>query len=90
MIKTQLFYFFLAFGVMSTYQIASGTETVSEKAKATGNDVKRGAKKGWNRTKEAVCMKGDLKCAADKVRNRTQESKDTVVDKSKEAKNKVD
>jgi len=65
-------------------------ETVGEKAAATGKDAKRATKKAWNRTKEAVCMKGDLKCAADKAENRVNEAGETVGDKAAEVKNSVD
>ena len=75
----------LCFGLMGHAE-----ETVSEKAAATGNDVKRGTKKAWNRTKEAVCMEGDLECAAKKAKNRAGEGAEYVGDKAKEAKNAVD
>lgn len=63
---------------------------LGEESAEKGNDAKRAVKKGWNRTKEAVCMEGDLECAAKKTRNRVGEGKDTIKDKAKEAKNTLD
>jgi len=65
-------------------------ETIGEKASSTGKSVKRSANKAWNRTKEAVCMEGDLKCAGKKVKNRAGEGVDYVQDKTGDAKNAVD
>jgi len=36
-------------------------QTVGEKAEVHMKDAKRSVKKGMNRTKEAVCTKGDAK-----------------------------
>lgn len=66
------------------------SESLSEKASSTGKDVKRSAKKAWNRTKEAVCMEGDLECAAKKAKNRAGEGADYVKDKAQDVKNSVD
>lgn len=65
-------------------------ESLSEKAAETGRDIKRSTKKGWNRTKEAVCMEGDLECAGKKAKNRMGEGVDTVKDKTSDVKNSVD
>lgn len=69
---------------------AHAEETMGEKAKATTNDVKRGVKKGVNRTKEAFCAEGDVKCLKDKAANRIEEGVDATKDKAKEVKNNVD
>ncbi|MNY82564.1 hypothetical protein D3C86_2247510 [compost metagenome] len=63
---------------------------MTEKAQATGRDAKRAFKKGTNRATEALCMKGDVKCAADKVKNRASEATDATVDKVKDVKESVD
>ena len=65
-------------------------ETVGEKAAAAGHDAKRATKKTWHRTKEAVCMKGDAKCAAEKAKHRMEEGGDAVTDKASEVKNSID
>lgn len=69
-------------------------ETIAEKAEVTGKSVKRGAKKGLNRTKEAICGKltGDSKveCMAKEAGNRIEETADKVKDKATEIKNDVD
>ena len=65
-------------------------ETVGEKVVASGKNAKRAVKKGAHRVSEALCVKSDLKCLADKAKNRAVESKDAVVDGSKELGNKVD
>lgn len=80
----------LMISILLATSVGFANESLGENAKATGNDIKRSAKKGWNRTKEAVCMEGDLKCAAKKVKNRTGEGVETVQDKTKEAVNSVD
>ncbi len=70
--------------------LAQAEETVGESAKATGNTVVRKMKKGGHRMQEAVCMEGDLKCAAEKGKHRVHEAGDAIGDKAKEVKNKVD
>jgi hypothetical protein len=65
-------------------------ETAGEKAASTGRDVKRSVKKGAHRTQEAVCMKGDVECAAEKAKHRATEGKDYVEDKAKDAKDTMD
>jgi hypothetical protein len=73
---------------------AFSEETLSEKAGVTADGAKRGVKKGYNRTKEAVCgqLTGDSKmeCLAKKSKNRMDEGADVVKDKGSEIKNKVD
>lgn len=65
-------------------------QTVSEKAADKARDSKRATKKGMNRVKEAVCMKGDVKCTAEKAKHRIKEGTDATVDKAKELKDKAD
>lgn len=83
-------------GVLTLLGVTSvqAEETLSEKATVTGKSVKRGAKKGVNRTKEALCGKltGDSKveCMAKEAGNRIEESSDVVKDKASEIKNNVD
>ncbi|ASD64019.1 hypothetical protein [Bdellovibrio bacteriovorus] len=55
-----------------------GTKKAARKAKRT-------AKKTMNRAEEAVCMDGDMKCAAKKAGNRMEEGKDATVDAVKDA-----
>ncbi len=77
-----------AMGILMS--LAHAEETVGESAKATGNTVVRKMKKGGHRMKEAVCMEGDLKCAAEKGKHRVNEAGEAVSYKAKEVKNKVD
>jgi hypothetical protein len=65
-------------------------QSTVEKAKATGNDAKRGMKKGADRTKEALCTGTKAECEAAKAKDHMRETKDDVVDKVKETKDKVD
>ena len=65
-------------------------QSAGEKAKATGNDVKREAKKGANRVGETLCTGTKAECAAKKGKHRVEEAKDKVVDEAKEVKDKVD
>lgn len=69
---------------------AHAEETLSEKAKATANDVKRSAKKGAHRVEEAMCAEGDAKCLKKKAENRVKEGSDYVKDKAEETKNAID
>ena len=50
----------------------------------------RKMKKGAHRMEEAVCNEGDMKCAAKKLKHRAQETGNTIEDKAKETKDKVD
>jgi hypothetical protein len=77
----------LALALLSFPVLAQST---TEKAKATGNDVKRAVKKGANRTKEALCVGTKAECAAQKARDRGHETRDEVVDGAKATKDKVD
>ncbi len=79
-----------SFIVMTSVPVAFAEETVGEKLQASGNNAKRGVKKAVNRTQEALCMEGDLKCTAEKAGNRVIEAKDATVDGAKKIKNKVD
>ncbi len=80
----------LALTILGSSQTVRADETPGEKVHAVVNSAARGVKKGANRVTEAACMKGDLKCAGDKAKNRAVETKDAVVDKVEETANKVD
>jgi len=75
---------------MSFMGAAHAEETATEKVGTTANDAKRSVKKGMNRAKEAVCMEGDVKCAAKKAKHRATETGDVIQDKASEVKDKVD
>lgn len=77
-------------GLMLLGGSALAQETAGEKVDAAGNGVKRTTKRGANRVKEAVCTGTKAECEARKAGNRIEEGKDTVVDKVKETKDKVD
>jgi hypothetical protein len=70
--------------------MAHATETLTEKAEATKNEIKRDAQKAVNRVEEATCTGTDVECAKKKIDNRTEEGKDLIKDKSSEIKGKVD
>lgn len=62
---------------------------VKVEAKKAARKTKRVAKKGLHRAEEAVCMEGDLKCAAKKAGNRMEEAKDATVDAAKDVKDEM-
>ncbi len=64
-------------------------QSATDKARATGNDVKRGVNKAVDRTKEALCTGTKLECETRKAKNHLTETKDEVVDKVKEEKDKL-
>ncbi len=80
----------LVFCLAAGVQFAHAEETMGEKAKATGKDMKRGMKKGVNNVKEAVCMEGDAKCLAKKAGNKMEEGADYAKDKAVQGKEAVD
>lgn len=65
-------------------------QSTVEKAKATGNDVKREVKKDANRVSEELCTGTKEECAKKKVKNRADEASDAVKDKAEEVRDKVD
>lgn len=67
---------------------AAGAE-VSTEAKKMGRKTKRVAKKAMHKAEEAMCMEGDMKCAAEKAKHRVQEGKDTATDKMKDMKDEM-
>ena len=69
---------------------AQAEQSATEKAADMGRDAKHSVKKGANRVKEAVCMEGDMKCAAKKAGHRVDEAGGTVTNKAKETADKVD
>ncbi len=86
-------FFFVSFSCLMFALVmtsAQADETVSEKVSATGNSAGRAMKKGAHRVQEATCAKSDAACAAQKVKNRAVEAKDSVVDGAEELGNKVD
>jgi hypothetical protein len=85
--KTAMMTLVLALGFMSA---AHAEESATEKAGTQMNDAGRAVKKGMNRTKEAVCMEGDAKCAGKKMKHRATETGDAIKDKGAEVKDKVD
>ena len=79
------------FGFLST---GYAEETIAEKTAVEVKTIKRSAKKGVNRTKEALCGKltGDskLECLAKKAKHRVEEGAAVVTDKASEVKGAVD
>ncbi|MBA2405541.1 MAG: hypothetical protein H0V66_12265 [Bdellovibrionales bacterium] len=81
---------YLGLMVLVLSMTAFADETVSEKVVAGANSASRAVKKGAHRTSEALCMKGDLKCAGDKISNRAEEAKDATVDGAEKLENIID
>lgn len=69
---------------------ANAEQTVGEKMKETGRDVKSSVKKGVNRVEEKTCLEGDLECGAEKAGNRVKEGGSWMSNKTKDTKEKVD
>jgi hypothetical protein len=88
--KVGLLVMVASFMVTVTVQLAFAKETVGENAQASAKNAKRGVKKFVNRTEEALCIEGDLKCTAEKAGHRVIEAKDATVDAAKKIKNKID
>lgn len=89
--KTVLVLAMCLFGFLT---VTHAEETIAEKATVTAKDAKRAVKKGYNRTKEAMCgkMTGDSKmeCMAKEAKHHVTEGTDAVKDKASEVKNAVD
>lgn len=64
-------------------------ERTKDETKKMGRKTKRMAKKGMHRTQEAVCMEGDVECAARKAKHRAEEGKDSAVDTMKDTKDQM-
>lgn len=76
--------------LFATIGTAQATETVVEKAQATGNDAARAVKKAAHRADEATCLQSDVKCLQEKAKHRMQEASDYTKDKATELKNEID
>lgn len=80
--------------ILGFVRMSSAAESISEKAEVTAKTVRRAAKRGSHRTAEAICGKltGDNKvqCLAKEAKNRLEDGKDVLVDKTSEVKNSVD
>ncbi len=63
--------------------------TATEKVQEVGQDTAKVAKKGVRATKDAVCMKGDVECAAQKAKHKMQNAGDEIGDKTDDVKKKV-
>lgn len=87
---TGLIVFLITFTLSTMLQIAFADETITEEIVANSNDAKRGLKKGAHRAQEALCMDGDVECAARKAKNRLIEAGDAASDTASEIKNKID
>lgn len=77
-------------GLMALASTSAFAQSPVEKAKSTGNDVKREVKKDAHRVGEALCTGTKVECAAEKAKHRGTEAKDSVVDGANKAKDKVD
>lgn len=69
---------------------AWASESIAEKAQATGNDAVRVVKKATHRAEEATCLQSDVKCLEEKAKHRVQEAADYTKDKAKEIRNEID
>lgn len=89
-IEMKLLNLLLILAVCLFFSTAHSAETISEKAQATKDDIKRDAKKAVNRVEESTCTGTDAECAKQKIGNRAEEAKDAIKDKSSEIKNNLD
>lgn len=80
----------LCVAMLSFMSFAHAEQSATEKAADMGRDAKHSVKKGANRVKEAVCMEGDLECAAKKAGHRIEEAGSATKNKAKEMADKVD
>ncbi|MES2768546.1 MAG: hypothetical protein V4596_05305 [Bdellovibrionota bacterium] len=89
--KTLLTTIFLAASlIMTGVSLKSFAETTTtEKVQEVGQDTAKVAKKGVRATKDAVCMKGDVECAAQKAKHKVQNAGDEIGDKADDVKKKV-
>ncbi len=80
--------------ITMTLCLGCSKETPSEKMKVQTDNIKRSLQKAVNRTDEEACgtLTGDSKieCLSKKAKNRAIETKDVIIDKSNELKNKID
>lgn len=79
----------LSLAVLSSPMVYAA-ETVSEKATATTNDIKRDVKGKVHRVDEKICDMTDKSCVGKKVKNRAKEAGDYTKDKASEVKNVID
>lgn len=63
--------------------------TTAEKVQEVGQDASKNVKKGYRATKDVVCMKGDVECAAQKAKHKVQNAGDEIGDKADDVKKKV-
>ncbi len=63
--------------------------TAGEKVQEVGQDAGKQAKKAYRATKDAVCMKGDVECAAQKAKHKAQNVGDEITDKADDVKKKI-
>lgn len=80
---------FLALGSLGFSMTAHAETTTAEKVQEVGQDVAKNTKKAWRATKDAVCMKGDVECAAQKAKHKVQNAGDEISDKADDIKKKV-
>lgn len=76
--------------MLSMMSLAHAEQSASEKTADVARDAKHSVKKAANRLKEAVCMEGDVKCAAKKAGHRVEEAAEATKNKAKEMADKVD
>ncbi len=57
--------------------------TVKDSAVETGKDLKKSAKKGWNKVKDETCtmVNGKMECAAKKMKHKAEDVGNEVKDK---------
>lgn len=72
------------------FQSLMAEETVAEKAEYAKDKTVNAVKKGYRATKDAVCMKGDIECAAQEAKHGIQNTADTVKAETKKTVNKLD
>lgn len=76
--------------VITGVSLNSHAETTTvERVQEVGQDASKNVKKGYRAAKDAVCMKGDVECAAQSAKHKVQNVGDEIGDKADDVKKKV-
>lgn len=68
---------------------AQAETTAGERVQEVGQDAVKQSKKAGRAVKDAVCMKGDVECAAQKAKHKAQNVGDEISDKADDVKKKI-
>ena len=73
----------IAAALMMAAPAFAAEPTVKEQAVEAGKDMKKGAKKGWNKVKDETCtlVNGKMECAAKKMKHGAENVGNEIKDK---------